>query len=96
VVTDRSPQKRRAMAELAAKKRHLAMLSTLKTTTKAVDARLSEREQARLRKKALLQAKLRQTGLVGRRLGKHIVQEAEADVQLGEDLSESLRGLKVR
>lgn len=34
-------------------------------------------------------------GLVGQRLGKHKVAEGEIDVQLGEDLSESLRGLKV-
>lgn len=35
-------------------------------------------------------------GLAGQRLGKHIVPTGEVDVQLGEELSESLRGLKVR
>ena len=79
---------------MAAKKRQLAALSTLKSTTKSVDAHLSQREQARLRKKLLLRAKLRQSGLAGMRLGKHVVQESAPDVQLGEDLSESLRGLK--
>ena len=33
--------------------------------------------------------------MMGRRLGKHLVPEGNVDVQLGEDLSESLRGLKV-
>lgn len=35
-------------------------------------------------------------GLAGKRLGKHVVPEGDIDVQLGEDLSESFRGLKVR
>ena len=36
------------------------------------------------------------SGLAGRRVGKHTVREAEPEVQLGEELSESLRELKVR
>jgi len=40
-----------------------------------------------------MQDKLRK-GLVGQKVGKYKVQECEVDVQLGEDLSESLRGLK--
>lgn len=35
-------------------------------------------------------------GLAGQRLGKHYVPEGDIDVQLGEDLTESFRGLKVR
>lgn len=38
---------------------------------------------------------LRTGGMKGRRLGKHRVPEGDIDVQLGEDLSESLRALKV-
>jgi len=38
--------------------------------------------------------KLRTQGMKGRRVGKHVVPEGNVDVQLGEDLSESLRGLK--
>jgi nucleolar protein 53 len=34
-------------------------------------------------------------GLAGQRFGKHKVAEGDIDVQLGEDLSDSLRGLKV-
>ena len=38
---------------------------------------------------------MRKQGLVGQKFGKHKVPEGEVEVQLGEDLSESLRGLKV-
>ena len=38
---------------------------------------------------------MRRRGLAGQRLGKHIVPEGDVAVQLGEDLSESLRGIKV-
>jgi hypothetical protein len=34
-------------------------------------------------------------GLAGQKVGKHFVKEGEVDVQLGEDLSESFRALKV-
>jgi nucleolar protein 53 len=43
-----------------------------------------------------MQQKLKQRGLLGQRLGKHKVPEGKVDVQLGEELSESLRALKVR
>lgn len=35
-------------------------------------------------------------GLAGKKVGKHVVRKERTEVQLGEDLSESLRGLKVR
>jgi len=41
-----------------------------------------------------LREKLKQ-GLAGQRFGKHTVQKVKIDVQLGEDLTDSLRGLKV-
>ena len=56
---------------------------------------MSEAEQAKLQRQLAARDKLRRDGLAGRRLGKHKVPEKEVDVQLGEDLSESLRALKV-
>lgn len=52
------------------------------------------RERAHIKRQEEMQEKLRK-GLVGQRLGKHKVQAGRVDVQLGEDLSESLRALKV-
>ena len=57
-------------------------------------ARLA-REQAREQRRQALREKIRQSGLAGERLGKHHIPEGQVDVQLGEGLSESLRGLKV-
>ena len=45
-------------------------------------------------KRLEIQEKLKQ-GLAGQKIGKHKVPEGEIDVQLGEELSESLRALKV-
>lgn len=67
----------------------------MKTFRKEAEKTLSAREQAEALRRARQQEQLRK-GLAGQRLGKHIVKEGELDVQLGEDLSESLRGLKVR
>lgn len=66
----------------------------MKTFRKEADKTLSAREQAEAVRRARQQEQLRK-GLAGHRLGKHIVKESELDVQLGEDLTESLRGLKV-
>ena len=62
---------------------------------KAADNTLAEREQAAKEQRAKEEARIAQGGLAGQKLGKHIVREGEVDVQLGEDLSESLRGLQV-
>ncbi|KAI5119464.1 hypothetical protein M0805_007198 [Coniferiporia weirii] len=86
---------KRALAERVAKKRFLASLNTLKAMRTTVDKSLSAHEQARLQRRLVLQEKLRKSGMAGQRLGKHIVREEEPVVQLGDDLSESLRGLKV-
>ena len=61
---------------------------------KASKIRTAQQEVAQARQAALAE-KLR-NGLQGQRLGKHKVPEGEIDVQLGEDLSESLRALKVK
>lgn len=45
-------------------------------------------------KRRIHREKLKQ-GLAGQRFGKHTVQKPKIDVQLGEDLTDSLRGLKV-
>lgn len=58
------------------------------------DQILTAREKALAQKQLELQEKLKK-GLAGQRLGKHKVPEGQVDVQLGEELSESLRGLKV-
>jgi hypothetical protein len=55
---------------------------------------MSIREQEREQKQLTLAEKLRKKGLAGQKLGKHKVPESELVVQLGEDLSESLRVLK--
>jgi len=53
------------------------------------------REEAAKERRAKQEARLAQGGLAGQRLGKHVVHEGEVDVQLGEELTESLRGLQV-
>lgn len=65
--------------------------SLRKSTIKAQQAR--EQRLAQLRKQE--EEERLKKGLAGQRLGKHVVPEGQIDVQLGEELSESLRGLKV-
>jgi len=57
---------------------------------------MAQQEIERAHRKIALKDKLRRHGLAGQRLGKHKVPEGEIEVQLGEDLTENLRGLKVR
>lgn len=60
------------------------------------NARLtSAREKELAQKQLALQENIKQHGLAGQKLGKHKVPEGGVDVQLGEELSESLRALKV-
>jgi hypothetical protein len=51
-------------------------------------------EKQREEKRRIIRGKLKQ-GLAGQRFGRHVVQKAKIDVQLGEDLADSLRSLKV-
>jgi len=67
---------------------------TAKSLRKTLERSTSWKEQLREQKRRILRAKLKQ-GLTGQRFGKHTVQKAKIDVQLGEDLTDSLRGLKV-
>lgn len=58
-------------------------------------ALMIEREQIREQKRLAIMEKLEKQGLAGTKIGKHKVPEPDIEVQLGEHLSESLRGLKV-
>jgi nucleolar protein 53 len=51
--------------------------------------------KAAAERRAKQEAHLALNGLAGQKFGKHVVREGEVDVQLGEELSESLRGLQV-
>jgi nucleolar protein 53 len=97
LTTPKSPcsSQKRALAEKAAKKRMLATVGTAKAIRSAISKTTAQREQARVQRQLAQREKLRQ-GLSGQRLGKHKVPDRDVDVQLGEDLSESLRALKVR
>ncbi|KAL0945916.1 hypothetical protein HGRIS_012199 [Hohenbuehelia grisea] len=84
---------KRALSERAARKRLLASIDSAKSLKRSTEKRLSAQAQANVDKQRALREKLRQ-GLAGQKLGKHKVPTGEVDVQLGEDLSESLRALK--
>lgn len=86
---------KRALAERALRRKLLASVDSVKTIRKEVDKNKSAHAHLEAARRARLQDRLRK-GLAGQRLGKHTVKEDNVDVQLGEDLSESLRGLKVR
>lgn len=71
---------------------HLASLPSLKAQA---EARIKAEAAAEERRKAR-EAELRRKGMVpGQRVGKHFVQSKDVEVQLGDDLSENLRELKV-
>ncbi|KAJ6485690.1 ribosome biogenesis protein Nop53/GLTSCR2 [Mycena sanguinolenta] len=84
---------KRALADKARKKNQLAVINDIRLLRRTANKTLSAREQAREARRAALQEKLKR-GLAGQKLGKHRVPEEQVDVQLGEDLSESLRALK--
>ncbi|EPS96384.1 hypothetical protein FOMPIDRAFT_1130553 [Fomitopsis schrenkii] len=90
---ERQRAEKRALAERAAKKRMLASVDSAKALRKALGRNLMARERLRVQRQAEMQERLKQ-GLTGQRLGKHKVPEGEVNVQLSEDLSESLRALK--
>ncbi|KAJ7777431.1 ribosome biogenesis protein Nop53/GLTSCR2 [Mycena metata] len=84
---------KRALAERTRKKVELSIINSYKHLRRTTNQTLSAREQAHAVRRAAVQEKLK-LGLAGQKLGKHKVPVEEVDVQLGEDLSESLRGLK--
>ncbi|KAG5641248.1 hypothetical protein DXG03_005662 [Asterophora parasitica] len=85
---------KRELAERAARKRMLAAIPSAKTLRRSNARLTSVREKALMEKRTAEVDKIKQHGLAGRKLGKHKVPERAVVVQLGEDLSESLRALK--
>ncbi|EMD36938.1 hypothetical protein CERSUDRAFT_114850 [Gelatoporia subvermispora B] len=85
---------KRALAERIARKRMLASVDSAKNVRKAIAKQLAVQEALRQQREAEQQERLKKEGMVGQRLGKHKVPEGEIDVQLGEELTESLRQLK--
>ncbi|KAG5733405.1 hypothetical protein E4T56_gene4114, partial [Termitomyces sp. T112] len=85
---------KRELADRAMRKRMLAAIPSAKTLRRTNAQLMSAREEELARKRAAELSKLKQHGLAGQRLGRHKVPEGQVDVQLGEDLSESLRALK--
>ena len=79
----------------ALRKRLHASVDTAKSLRKAAERTQATRAQIAAQRRAKREALLAQSGLAGQKLGKHVVREGEVDVQLGEELSESLRGLQV-
>ncbi|KAJ7173719.1 ribosome biogenesis protein Nop53/GLTSCR2 [Mycena filopes] len=84
---------KRALAEKTRKKVELSIINSYKHLRRTTNQTLTKREQAQVVRRAAMQEKLKR-GLAGQKLGKHKVPVEEVDVQLGEDLSESLRALK--
>jgi nucleolar protein 53 len=85
---------KRALAEKAARKKMLATITMVKSLRSTAEKVGQQQNQARLARQLALKMKLRK-GLAGQRLGKYKVPENEIEVQIGEDLSENLRTLKV-
>ncbi|CCO33636.1 putative protein C22F8,09 [Rhizoctonia solani AG-1 IB] len=81
---------KRSRASLAQKRQQLASLSTLKSLRRTVANAQSESQKAAAERAEKKLAK----GLMGVKIGKHVVKEGDIDFQLGEDLPESFRELK--
>ncbi|KZO94763.1 P60-like protein [Calocera viscosa TUFC12733] len=83
----------RALQQQKARKRLLASLSTLPSLQKSLAARQALADQRAEERKALRLQALK-AGLGGRKLGKHFVPEPRVEVQLGEELAETLREMR--
>ncbi|CAE6440221.1 unnamed protein product [Rhizoctonia solani] len=86
----RALAEKRSRAGLAQKRQQLASLSTLKSLRRTVANAQSESQRAAAERAEKKLAK----GLIGMRVGRHVVKESDIDYQLGEDLPESFRELK--
>ncbi|EJU01387.1 P60-like protein [Dacryopinax primogenitus] len=83
----------RAQQEKTARRKLLASLASIPSITKTLATQQAQaQERAQVRQLARQEA-LR-TGLAGKRMGKHRVPAERVDVQLGDELSETLRTLK--
>lgn len=77
------------------RKKMVHNINFTKQITRTVEKRLAD-EQAALEKRKAQRAEFYKDGLAGKRMGsKYKAEKGEIDVQLSEDLTESLRGLKV-
>lgn len=72
-----------------------SLINDAKYLNRQAEKTIKLREKTRIKRRLELQEKLKNKGLAGKKLGKHKVPMGEIDVQLGEDLTESLRALKV-
>lgn len=80
-------------------KEEASLMARLPSLSKAMQRRLRERAQRLTERRIKQKERTAKEGLAGKRFGKHKVPEDVAsrsalEVQLGEDLSESLRGVK--
>ncbi|KAI0267347.1 ribosome biogenesis protein Nop53/GLTSCR2 [Gloeopeniophorella convolvens] len=91
---ERLRAEKRALVERALRKRLHSSVDSARTLRRAAEQTRAARAEAAAARAAQRAARLAQGGLVGQKLGKHVVREGEVDVQLGEELSESLRGLR--
>ncbi|KAF5325169.1 hypothetical protein D9619_010070 [Psilocybe cf. subviscida] len=87
-------KEKRALAERAERKKLLAAINEAKSMRRTNAKTLSLQEQQRQERLTKLAEKLKTQGLAGTKLGKHKVPQDNVVVQLGEDLTENLRGLK--
>ncbi|KAF9531185.1 ribosome biogenesis protein Nop53/GLTSCR2 [Crepidotus variabilis] len=87
-------EEKRTLAQKAERKRLLASVSDAKIFKRATTRLLTEQEERRQHRRLMNFQKLQKQGLVGQKLGKHKIPDSSIDVQLGEDLTENLRGLK--
>jgi nucleolar protein 53 len=81
--------------ERTLRKRLHASVDSAKSLRRTADRASETRLQVAMERQAKREARLAQAGLAGQRLGKHVVRKGEVEVQLGGELSESLRGLQV-
>lgn len=70
-------------------------MKSLPTISKTVQFTLTARQQAIASRQAARLARETRGLSGGEKVGKHRIKTGEVEVQLGEDLSENLRGLKV-
>ena len=77
------------------RRRLLASVAGAKALRHTMLKSMKAREEERAHRRLALKDRIRRRGLAGRKLGKHKVPEGDVEVQLGEDLSESFRSIKV-
>ncbi|KIY53914.1 P60-like protein, partial [Fistulina hepatica ATCC 64428] len=82
-----------ALLERVRRKRFLASIDSAKSARRTTEATRQASERVLAQRELAMRERLRK-GLRGQKIGKYRVPEAELEVQLGEDLSDSLRGLK--